>query len=273
MKQLYITLLLFLSFQYSQAQMSASEDSLKTIQSTILQQENDSLKKILNEKFIAVLMRALANASSINYPFDSLKTISILTPSDKSFRIYNWEISFSDASIAYFGLIQSMNKKKNAITLTLLSDQSPSIKKPENTALDAKNWYGAHYYKLIETKLKKKKYYTLLGANWSSILLRKKIIDVISIGNDGKPKFGEAIFKSDKIISKRIVFQYAEEVSMSLRYDTNKDMILFDHLSPRSPELKGQYEFYAPDLSVDGYQWKKGKWNYVNDVDARNMGR
>ena len=32
---------------------------------------------------------------SFKYPFDSLQTLSILTPEDKSFRIFNWILSGS----------------------------------------------------------------------------------------------------------------------------------------------------------------------------------
>ncbi len=247
------------------------EDSLFKLRNVILLEESDSLKLQLNTKFTAQFQRILSLPNSINYPFDTLKSIAILTPEDKSFRIFNWEISLSDNSISYFGIIQTINKNKNKSSVIVLNDKSSGLKKPELSILDANNWYGAHYYKLIETKRKKKYYYTLLGANWSHPLVRKKIIEVIRIGKDGKVKFGEAIFQMNNVAIKRVLFQYASEISMSLRFDENKKMILFDHLVPREPNLKGQFEFYGPDMSIDGFDFLKGKWVYKEDVDARNQ--
>ena len=250
--------------------LKTTEDSLFLFRERSLLEENDSIKLIWNKKFTALLQQTLAQTVSLTYSFDTLKSIAVLVPSDKSFRIFNWELSFSDNSIGYYGLIQSSSKKKNQVQVVELKDNSAQIKKPESATLDASNWYGAHYYKLIETQKKKKKYYTLLGANWSNVLIRKKIIDVVSIGPDGKIKFGDAIFQNNKQSFKRVLFHYAAEISMSLRYDENKQMILFDHLVPREPQLKGQYEFYGPDMSIDGYTFSKGKWNLKEDIDARN---
>ncbi len=282
-------ILLFLLLQFNlqlwaqQVQFRLAEDSLFALQVRAKEASEDSIKLQLNRTFQSVLKQTLLLPNSINYPFDSLKSIAILSPLDKSFRIFNWELSLTDNSILYFGIIQTYNKVKKKFEITELTDQSFNLKRPENQQLDAANWYGAHYYKLIETQSRKsifrkgatsnKKYYTLLGANWSNLLIRKKIIDVLVIGKDGKIKFGENLFMTNKISSRRVIFSYSSEVSSSLRYDENKGLILFDHLVPREANLKGQYEFYGPDMSIDAYDFVKGKWLYKADIDARNEKR
>ena len=45
--------------------------------------------------------------------------------------------------------------------------------------------------------------------------------------------------------------------------------IIYDHLSPTSPQLEGMYDFYVPDGSYDAFKWEKGKWVYIKDFDAR----
>ncbi|HRH03039.1 MAG TPA: hypothetical protein PLI68_11995 [Bacteroidia bacterium] len=282
-------ILLFLVLQFNvplwaqQIQFGQAEDSLFTLQQMVKEASEDAVKLQLNRTFQSVLKQTLLLPNSINYPFDSLKSIAILSPKDNSFRIFNWELSLTDNSILYFGMIQTYNKVKQKFEITELTDQSLSLKRPENQQLDAANWYGAHYYKLIETQFRKsifrknasnnKKYYTLLGANWSNLLIRKKIIDVLVIGKDGKIKFGENVFLTNKNSSRRVIFSYSSEVSCSLRYDENKGLILVDHLVPREANLTGQYEFYGPDMSIDAYDFVKGKWLYKADVDARNEKR
>ncbi len=276
MKKIVLGIVCFLTFIQLPAQtnvFAAYEDSLIQYNQLLLSQENDTLKITINTAFCSLLLRTLSLKNSFNYPFDSIQTFAILSSSDKSFRIFNWEVPFSDGTIRYYGMVQTRNAKKHTDKVVQLTDHSELLKKPENMQVDPSNWYGAHYYKLIETKYRNKTYYTLLGANWSNLLVRKKLIELIQVGEDGKIKFGADVFHFKNRTTKRAVFSYSSEISMSLRYDETRKMILFDHLAPRSPDLTGQYEFYSPDLSIDGFIFKKGKWNLVEDIDARNEKR
>jgi hypothetical protein len=57
---------------------------------------------------------------------------------------------------------------------------------------------------------------------------------------------------------------------MSLRYDPQKKMIVFDHLSPTKPSLEGQYEFYGPDFTYDGLKFEKGVWEHYQNIEITN---
>jgi hypothetical protein len=57
---------------------------------------------------------------------------------------------------------------------------------------------------------------------------------------------------------------------MTLVWDEKYRRIIFDHLSPAYPELEGQYQFYGPDFSYDGFRYKKGKWVFEEMLDPRN---
>ena len=35
------------------------------------------------------------------------------------------------------------------------------------------------------------------------------------------------------------------------------------------PDLEGMYEFYIPVMQFDALEWKKRKWVYVENIDAR----
>ena len=58
---------------------------------------------------------------------------------------------------------------------------------------------------------------------------------------------------------------------MLLRYVQVRQLIVFDHLAPRDPKVKTDFSFYGPDLTYDGYQLKNGKWNFVQNLDMRNI--
>ena len=117
-------------------------------------------------------------------------------------------------------------------------------------------------------------YYTLLAWEGSDLLLNKKFIDVLWFDRAGNARFGAPIFKSTTETKSRVLFQFGGQNTMKLNYKPELDRILFDHLSPppanqnNTTDLEGVYEYYGADLSYDAYDWKKGKWVYVADVDA-----
>jgi hypothetical protein len=57
---------------------------------------------------------------------------------------------------------------------------------------------------------------------------------------------------------------------MSLRYDEQRDKIIFDHLSPESPSMKDFREYYVPDMSYDAYSFVNNKWHLIEDIIAIN---
>ena len=247
------------------------QDSLKPLSKVILDGRKTEDERISsNIKFKSILKRCLEKEGAENFIFDSVNAIARLEPEDKSFVIFNWELPHADGTFTYFAFVLSKNKKTKTIQLTELIDASASIKRPETALLKANNWFGAHYYKVVSVKRKGKNYYCLLGADWNDRLSKKKLIDVLSFENDGSLKFGAPIINYNKVTLNRLILEYSSKVSMSLNYDEKSKRIIFDHLSPIEEGLKGQYQFYAPDLSYDALKFKKGKWQHVENIDARN---
>lgn len=236
-----------------------------------------------NAQLLKVVEEAIDLDPNFNYAFDSLqKDIGILISPDKKFRIVHWNIARADGTFDYFGYIQSWHttvvksgafkkNRKESIQLFPLTDKSAEIKNPDNAITDNNKWYGALYSKIIIKKTKTKTYYTLLGWDGNDKFSQKKIIEVLTFdANNGTPHFGADIFNYDKKYPKRVIFEYSATCSMSLRYSTKKDSIVFGHLAPTSPQLNGQFQYYCCDMSYDGFGFKKGKWNYGTDINAMN---
>lgn len=253
--------------------LTAYEDTLKKLAPKILNSKEDREKYHANEIFTETLEKALNIENSFEYPFDSLITIARLPAPDKSFRIFNWNLPRNDGTFEYFGFVQAYHKKSKTYKLYRLTDRLPQITSPEDQILAHDEWYGAHYYKIILKKQKGKKYYTLLGWDGNDRLTTRKIIDILYFPRGSRPKFGTPIFNMGKSVKKRVIFEYSAQVTMSLRYDEDKKLIIFDHLSPSNPSLEGQYQYYGPDGSYDALKFKKGKWILLEDFDARNKGK
>ena len=85
--------------------------------------------------------------------------------------------------------------------------------------------------------------------------LTKKLLSLWNFKKDAV-KFGHPIFSSDDFRTKRrVIFQYNKNSYMSLKYQKIKkqQLIIFDHLSPKSPNLEGMKDWYVTDLSFDAF--------------------
>jgi len=201
--------------------------------------------------------------------FKDIKNLSFLISDDKKVDIITWPVYYSDFTYKYYGFVRYYEPDFERYTVEMLSDKSESIVNPERQILSTDNWYGVLYYKIIYKKYKKNKIYILLGWDGINDLTTGKIVDVFYLDENNEPAFGKEIFNSEDGIKKRLIFEYKEGISMNLRYDKKKDMIIWDHLSPSKPELKGYFEYYGPDLTFDGLYFEKGIWKYIPDVDLR----
>jgi hypothetical protein len=225
-----------------------------------------------SKNFSNGLKTALVKDPRAEFVFDSLRKYKVmLESSDKQVRIFTWDVPANDFTHMYYGFVQAYNRKSKKYEVYELKDKSETIRDPENAMLDNTKWFGACYYSIIETKYKKKKYYTLLGWDGNNRNTNKKLVDVLTLNEKGFPKFGDAIFSDEKVkMKKRMIFEFKAGLVMSLRYDEDSQGIIFDHLSPSDPSLEGVYSFYGPDFSYDMLQFKEGKWQYIKNVDARN---
>jgi hypothetical protein len=255
--------------QKKESAFAAAENNLSLLRDSTIKAENDSIRIAYNNRFTDVFEQALLLPESFEYSFGKLQNIGVLPSPDNKIRLINWNLPMDDGTHVYYCYLQYL-PKKGEYKLFKLNDKSADIQGPEYKSLDDKKWFGVLYYEIIPVKEKKNTWYTLLGWDGNDRVTTKKIIDVLYFDNSGKPKFGDDVFELPKVRKKRIVFEFSAEVVMSLKYHPQKNMIIFDNLSPLNPGLEGQKQFYGPDMTYDALVWEKGKWVYKQDIDVRN---
>ncbi|MBI3518777.1 MAG: hypothetical protein HY062_05405 [Bacteroidetes bacterium] len=256
------------------------EDSLKHISQKVFYSKKEANRFEANKQFLALWNEILKDEKSMTYSFDSLKRdVSFVLSPDKKFRIITWDMRKDDETYYYFGFIQVNNSKtvkkglfKKETTsqyeVFQLLDKSATVKTPENYVSDPGKWFGMLYVDCIKSD---DDFYTLIAWDGNEKLTQRKFIDVLSFKPDGTPVFGKDVFKFPGKFAKRIMFEYADEVSMSLKYNSGRKQIVFSHLAPNGldPTLEGQYQYYGPDGSFDALEMKKGKWVYEPAIDIR----
>lgn len=243
--------------------LSVQEDSLYRLGKDmfISESEPDRLKN--NFAFVKTLVRSLKTKHSFDYPFSRLDMISILNDPKGKFRVFSWNIPLHDGSYLYFGSIQ-FRTPSGELKLIPLIDKTFDIQNPETAILSSEKWYGAQYYDIRAVGDS----YVLLGWKGHSAEYSQKVIEVLHVEGE-KVSFGKPLFSEDESLRRR-VFYYTKQASMYLQYNEQDKAIYFDHIVPLKPELTGQYKYYGPDLSHDGYRIKNKGLEFVENVELKN---
>jgi hypothetical protein len=131
------------------------------------------------------------------------------------------------------------------------------------------NWYGALYYDIRPFIFNNETNYVILGIDYGNSFITRKVIDVLSFNSRDEIVLGKNCFRDGNFMKPRIVFEYASTAVMTLRFISDTS-IVFDHLSPVSPEFKDNHQFYGPDFSFDSYNLGNGYWRLFSNIDVRN---
>ncbi|MDI9320948.1 MAG: hypothetical protein QM530_10835 [Phycisphaerales bacterium] len=220
------------------------------------------------EKFVKQLIRTLKIPGSYKYPFDSLgKIVNIIYPEDKSFKIFNWPIAYTDVRLRYYAAIQ-MNEEN--LKLYPLYDNSELLTKiDEDKILGAKEWIGGLIYNIITKKIEDENIYCLLGINDGNPISTKKFIDPMRFTKDG-PSFGAPLFaigstKNPSQGVNRFILEYKKEVSVGMNWDEEHKAILFDDIASQVNDPNRKYTF-IPTGQYNGLIWGKGQWKFVANL-------
>jgi hypothetical protein len=240
---------------------------------SIIKGSNDTVRLEANQSFSLLLDSLLNLSSSAQLSFHEVKALSTLKSPDNTFVIYNWmcQTYFPNPQYKYFGYLRTLAKNGSSIKLYKLNEQ-PYEDNQEREAgkFGPENWTGCVYYKILLSKYKSKTNYILLGWAPHNQLSTRKIIESLSISN-ARLQFGVPILKTGARPRPRLIFEYSYKATMSLNYNSDKKMIIFDNLSssdPR-PEMKTVYSTYGPDMSYNGLKFEKGFWVLYKDIDIR----
>ncbi len=282
MRYSFLWLILFSIAAKAQVKDSLARDTLSDLQLRMMglgehmilsESENERLSS--GYHFIKHMNYALRVGGSYNFKFDSLKSVSIIYSPDNKFRIITWNLVLNEGRFHYYGVIQLNPEftKKIKDTANLrpfypLIDRSSKFVNVLDTTVDHNFWWGATYYKIIPVTYKKQTYYTLLGWNGNTAMSNKKVVESLYFENN-IPKFGAPIFDLDyKKPLKRMVFEFANHATMTLRYEEKKKYLIYESVVPTRPQDQGHPETYLPDGSYDYliFNPKTGVWKKQKDM-------
>lgn len=257
----------------------SAEQDLSLLQKKAFHSRSERDRIEGNKEFIMAWDKIIINPKILQYPFDSLKDISVLSPRNKKFKLITWNLQKDDGTHIFFGYLLVNTSKEvrtgfmkhetvEAYEYFKLADRSMTIKNPETYIGSPEKWFGMLYTQLIECD----DYYTLIGWDGNDKLTTRKFVDILYFRQNGDAVFGKDVFKFPRKNPKRLMFECSSDVVMSVKYDHKRNQIVYSHLGPKQEGnlLEGQFQYYGPDGSYDALELKKGKWVTIEDIDARN---
>lgn len=262
MRKILVFILLFISISISASTLS---ENLNSYFIELDSSENDSITLSLNEKIkkeVTAFAREDENFYTISLGCGRIG--SVISP-DNKLKIISWNYKLSDGAFAYEAIVIKNTGGKKAKVKVWNTSCQEAFKPAENKRYSLNKWYGALYYSILPWKGD----YILLGYSTYNNISKVKVIDVLSFENK-KPSFGEKVFKKENKTYQRMVFEYSYMANMSLVYNAERKEFVFDHLSPEEPSMKGLYQYYGPDFSVDVLKENRKYWELKEDVDVRN---
>lgn len=271
MKQfLILCLLLVLGSNVSFSQtLETAEIELSKLLNDLRNAKTDQEKEEANVLFKSELEKVIQQTGSFDYPFNALTTLGSIKSPDNKIRLFNWNVEQDDLTQKYYCYILRYDDKRKEYLMSELVDNSFMIPERPTEILEASDWYGALYYKILPINKGSKTAYTLLGWDGNNSMSTIKLMDVLYFAGNS-PRLGSPVFKQGNETVKRVFYEHSKKCTMYLNYDEAQKRIILDHLSPETPSMKGFYAFYVPDLSYDAYELRNNKWYLKEDVIGVN---
>lgn len=246
-------------------QMKLYEDTIRQYGDTLINSYTQENRTIASYRIIKTLTKALRTPHSFYYKWDESLPWKILMPEDGSFKIFTWYDRNDEDIYRFFGTIQL---KSDTLKMFPLIDYSDFTDHQEDINVDNTNWLGAMYYGIKTVKDKKKTYYTLFGWDGNNSTSNRKILEILSFNKKGLPRFGAPIIDmgNGKILN-RFILDYAEDAGITLNFNNVEQKIMYDHIKPNGEDMEGFFGNYIPDGTYEGFEWKKGKWKHVDNIE------
>lgn len=266
-----ILLLFTVSIQAQKPEYLTLVKSESHLQDLFGQVYSDTLSDVepVLDSIRSVMRVALSEPGSMDFPWSGLNRIGRVSSEDLRVRIFTWHVMVDPNHYRYFGFVQ-VGLKKGKVRLYELKDNDKAQRGVMKLDQSMEEWYGKLYYQVLSNRYKRKTYYTLLGMDFNDSHSTIKSVEVIALQRN-EPRFAKELFFNGRDKVDRVVLEYTDRVSISVRYDPELEMITYEHLVPLHPIYENNYEFYAPDGSYDGLEFSGGLWTLRKDIDARNL--
>jgi len=269
---IYFVLFFFLSAGIAKGQVPVKDTPqlLEELFDRLVGNYNDAERIRINDSIRVVINGFVKSDSVFSYRFTNLRYLGQITSPDSLLKIITWNLVLENEPGKYFCYFIRKEAAGKENKIYRLSANYNESRVRTDTTYNAESWYGALYYDLRPFTTDNTRCWVLLGIDYGNSEITRKIIEVLDFTPQDSILFGRRWFTDAEEKTYRVVFEYASNAMMSLRYRTDNS-IVFDHLAPFSPSMKDKRQYYGPDYSFDAYNFENGIWKLQLNVDVRNQ--
>lgn len=251
----------------SQSGISQTVDEINHYFVKIASARVDEKKLIYNDSLTNSILLYLESVEDIiRVDLSEVKYLGNITSPDSLVKIFSWNIPIEGGENIYNSYIYNSIHDSRI----MLRGEEGLSEIGQDAVIESKDWYGSLYYDIQTLDKTGEMTYILLGFDPDNINLNAKVIEILHFNDHGDPVFGKPVFADGNGALTRMIFKYSPLATMMLKFSPERNMVIFDHLSPSSPRFEGQYRYYGPDFSYDALEIKDGKLIMTEDIDLRN---
>lgn len=253
----------------AQSDSGKTSELLQSLFNRLRNEHIDESRIRIADSINLTLDRYISHDNDFFETFSDVRYLGQVMSTDSLVRIVTWNLVLEKHPVRYYCYFikrQSNTGKTIVYKLSTGENVNPVLR---DTTITASDWYGALYYHIRPVTENAKTSYMLLGISYSNPAITKKFIDLVDLNDDGSLVLGRKWFKEKDESVYRVVFEYASDARMTLRF-TNDSTIVFDHLAPFTPANEGDHRYYGPDYSFDSYSFTGSEWIFRLNVDIRN---
>jgi len=268
---IYLILIVFMSTGtvMSQSKPPDTSEVLEGLFNSLIDNYNDKDRILINDSIRTILDSYVKSDSVFNHRFTNLRYLGQITSPDSLIKIITWNLVLENEPGKYFCYFIKKDTEGKPNKIYRLSAAYNGNQVKTDTTYNESDWYGALYYDVRPVVADGRHCWTLLGIDYGNPDISRKIIDNLDFKPDNSIIIGRKWFEEGEKKNYRVVFEYASNAMMTLRFRSDTSVI-FDHLAPLSSAHKEDRQFYGPDYSFDTYDFDGRIWKLKINVDARN---
>ena len=226
---------------------------------------------VLGLDFRSLLVQRFVAARRIDIPLPKLQGMGDVLSEDGRVRMITWGHPMPLREWHYIGLLVHEFSKDSLQLYPLHDARIPvgdglidqELFSQQRTPDD---WFGSACYALVPFEQRGQRAYLLLGVAGGNLLVMRRIIEVLSFDDQGRPVFGTPALRHGRDLFGRMLFSHSARVAMTIHPIEKGKRILIDHLSPSRPQFAGMPQYYGPDFSQDVLELQRdGTWLFKSD--------
>src|SRR5690625_3098812 len=191
-------------------------------------------------------------------PEQEVEGMAIIEEPSTGLRVISYELYRDTSTYDYGGWIHLEGWDKPVF----LEDHSRDLEDDEDLdfmTLAPDYWYGMLYYQVVPLTISDdKSIYLLFGLDNDHLITKRKVMEVLVIEGDDI-RFGAPVIEMDPDLPReyrqnRCILDYSVQAPAALRYDTDHDKIIFDHLMYMRSDYKEQKVMKVLDGTYSGFE-------------------